>query len=207
MTETAWRMSGDYFETCNCDYLCPCIYTKSTATPTHGDCKVALVFHVDDGHFGETRLDGCAFVVVAQTPGPMAEGNWTVGLIIGEHASAEQRDALSKIASGEVGGPMARVATLTSRFAGIEFKPVRFEKDGMTCSVGVPDALDQAVEGVAGAAIPDEPMYLDNVGHPAASRLALAKATRSHLHIFGIDWDDASGGNNGHFAPFSWQAG
>jgi hypothetical protein len=42
--------------------------------------------------------------------------------------------------------------------------------------------------------------------HPANPRLALAKATRSHLHAFGIDWNDTSGQNNGHYAPFNWQA-
>ena len=41
--------------------------------------------------------------------------------------------------------------------------------------------------------------------HPANARLALAKALRSHLHAFGRDWDDDSGRNNGHFAPFTWQ--
>ncbi len=38
------------------------------------------------------------------------------------------------------------------------------------------------------------------------SRLALAKATGSHLHAFGIAWDDASGRNNGHFAAFDWKS-
>jgi hypothetical protein len=49
-----------------------------------------------------------------------------------------------------------------------------------------------------------EPIYFENVGHPASTRLALAKAQRSHVHAFGLDWDDESGRNNGHFAPFSW---
>jgi len=40
---------------------------------------------------------------------------------------------------------------------------------------------------------------------PANARLALAHATRSHVHAFGLDWDDTSGRNNGHFAPFFWQ--
>lgn len=35
--------------------------------------------------------------------------------------------------------------------------------------------------------------------------LALAHATDSHVHAFGIDWDNTSGTNNGHFAPFNWQ--
>jgi hypothetical protein len=26
------------------------------------------------------------------------------------------------------------------------------------------------------------------------------------MHGFGIDWDDTSGRNNGHFAPFAWKS-
>jgi hypothetical protein len=65
--------------------------------------------------------------------------------------------------------------------------------------------LDQTIEGVAGAD-PNEPLYMDNTVHPVNTRLALAKAVSSHLHAFGIEWDDDSGRNNGHFAPFNWQA-
>ena len=75
----------------------------------------------------------------------------------------------------------------------------------MRRSVSIPGALDLAIEGIAGAK-QTEPIYFDNVGHPAATRLALAKASRSHMHAFGIDWDDTSGKNNGHFAPFSWSS-
>jgi hypothetical protein len=46
---------------------------------------------------------------------------------------------------------------------------------------------------------------IDNTLHPANPRLALAKSTGSHVHAFGLDWDDTSGRNNGHFAPFSWR--
>ncbi len=41
--------------------------------------------------------------------------------------------------------------------------------------------------------------------HPANARVALARATDSHLHAFGLNWDDTSGKNNGHFAPFDWR--
>lgn len=47
-------------------------------------------------------------------------------------------------------------------------------------------------------------MCLDNVGHPVASRLALAKATRSVFNAFGIKWEDRTGERNGHFSPFAW---
>lgn len=205
MSDTEWRLSGDYFETCNCDYFCPCPTSHLTARPTKGGCDAAAAFQVNEGRYGGIELNGLAFVVIIRTPGPMADGDWTVGLIVDDRASPEQRDALTNICSGDAGGPMANLAPLLGTFAGVESAPIRFERTGMRYAVSAGDSLDQAIEGVVGAANPDAPIYIDNVGHPANSRLGLAKATRSHVHAFGIDWDDTSGANNGHFAPFDWQ--
>ena len=49
------------------------------------------------------------------------------------------------------------------------------------------------MEGLPGANEDGEPIYLEHVPHPANSRLALAKATNSEFHAFGIDWDDSTG--------------
>jgi hypothetical protein len=185
--------------------VCPCPTSGLAAQPTKGSCDAGLVFHVDRGQYGTTKLDGLSFAVLLHTPGPMIQGNWTVGVIVDERASGAQRDALTAIASGQGGGPMAALGPLVGRFAGAEAKPIKVEGKGMRRSVSIPGVLDIAVDGIAGAK-QDEPIYLENVGHPAASRLALAKASRSHMHGFGIDWDDTSGRNNGHFAPFSWKS-
>jgi hypothetical protein len=205
MANTDWRISGDYFEACSCDFVCPCPTSGLAARPTKGTCDAGLVFHIERGSHGDTRLDGLNFAVLLHTPGAMIAGNWTVGLVLDEQASAPQRDALTTIASGQGGGPMAALGPLVGTFAGAEVKPIRIERDGLRRSVSIPGVLDIAIEGVAGANATD-PIYFDNVGHPAASRLALAKASRGHMHGFGIDWDDTSGRNNGHFAPFAWSS-
>lgn len=100
---------------------------------------------------------------------------------------------------------MAGLAPLIGNFLGVEAKPIRFSGDAHSWSVSIPDHLDEAVEGTTG--LGGQQMFLDNTGHPANDRLGLAKATRSHLNAFGLVWDDVSGQNNGHFAPFSWQGG
>jgi hypothetical protein len=205
MATTQWQVSGEYFEACSCDSVCPCPTSGLAARPTKGSCDAGLVFRVDRGQYGSTRLDGLGFAVLLHTPGPMIQGNWTVGLIVDERASASQREALTTIASGQGGGPMAALAPLIGRFAGVEAKSISITQDGMRRSVSIPGALDLAVEGIPGAKS-TEPIWFDNVGHPAASRLALAKASRSHMHAFGIDWDDTAGRNNGHFAPFAWSS-
>ena len=205
MAHPQWQISGEYFEACNCDSVCPCPTSGLAAKPTKGVCDAGLVFTVQRGQYGGTTLDGLSFAVLLHTPGPMGQGNWTVGLVVDERASKEQRDALSAIAGGQAGGPMGALAPLISSFGGVEAKPIRITSNGMHREVSIPGMLDLAVDGIAGARS-SEPIYLDNVGHPAASRLALAKATRSHMHAFGINWDDTSGRNNGHFAPFAWKS-
>jgi hypothetical protein len=206
VTNSDWQIAGNYFETCNCDFLCPCIHSNMAAMPTKGDCKVAMAFEVIEGHFGDVALAGLCFVFVARTPGAMADGDWTVGLIVDERASDAQREAIRAILCGEAGGPMAMLTPLVGTFAGLESRPIRFEADGLTRRVSVPDLLEEGVAGLPTYADPTQPIVIDNTAHPANSRLALAKATHSHLHAFGLDWDDDGGRNNGHFASFRWQS-
>jgi hypothetical protein len=205
MADVQWQISGNYVEACSCDSVCPCPTSGLAARPTMGWCDAGLVFRVERGHYGSTALDGLGFAVLLHTPGAMIEGNWTVGLVLDERAAAGQREALTAIASGQAGGPMAALAPLIGRFGGVELKPIRMESDGMRQSASIPGMLDIAVEGIPGAN-PDEPVWFDNVGHPAAARLALARASRGHMHGFGIDWDGTPGRNNGHFAPFAWRS-
>ncbi len=200
----AWRIEGQYMETCNCTYLCPCPSSNLTARPTEGDCKAAIAMRVDKGEKDGVRLDGLSFIVVMHSPKAMAEGNITVGLIVDERATDQQAEAIGAIATGAAGGPMAALAPLIGRVAGVEKRPISFEMDGLKRVVRAGELVDQACEGVPGPARAGEPIYLDNTCHPVNSRLALAKATRSKFHAFGIDWDDSSGARNGHFAPFAW---
>jgi hypothetical protein len=199
-----WQVKGEYFETCSCDYVCPCPTSNLTARPTQGWCTFAFVQHIEQGRYNDVELDGLNFAIIGRTPEEMAKGNWTVGVVTDERASPEQQEAIVAIASGQAGGPMATLGGLISNFAGVEARPIHFDKDGLQRSASIPGMLDQALEGMAGANGSD-PIYFDNVGHPVSTKLALAHGTRSHVHAFGIDWDNTSGKNNGHFAPFEWQ--
>lgn len=205
-TAQAWQIKGQYFETCSCDFLCPCVPASMTARPTRGDCTFAMVFRVEQGQYGDTPLAGTSFAVIGHTPAEMANGNWSVGLVVDERAQSRQLEALTTIASGQAGGPLANLAPLIGEFRGVESAPIEIRGEGMHWSVSIPGLLDQALDAVPGGN-QGEPMYLDNTPHPANARLGLAKAVRSHLHAFGLDWDDESGRNNGHLAPFDWRGG
>ncbi|QPF76326.1 DUF1326 domain-containing protein [Roseateles sp. DAIF2] len=206
MASSSWHISGEYMETCNCALLCPCITSNLSAKPTEGDCQAAVAMRVDKGAKDGVVLDGLSFVVMLHAPGPMSEGNITVGLIIEAQATQAQVDALTAIATGAAGGPMAALGPLVGSFAGIERRPVEFSASGLERVVRAGDLLDQSCSGLPSAADPAQAIVIDNVAHPVNSRIALARATRSLFNAFGMRWNDSSGTRNGHFAPFSWSA-
>ena len=130
-----------------------------------------------------------------------------MGLITDERASAEQRDAITAIASGSAGGPMSALSGLIGKFLGVESAPIHFEQSGPKWSVKASRFVDMAAEGAMGINPgATEPLYLENTGHPAADRFALAHAAESHVHALGLAWEDVSGKNNGQYAPFSWRS-
>jgi hypothetical protein len=206
MAATAWKVSGQYYETCSCDFVCPCLPGQLAVSPSKGSCTFAMAFQVDRGSYGTVLLDGLGFIVLGFTPEAMGKGNWSVGLIADGRASIEQRDAITAIASGAAGGPMSALSGLIGKFLGVVSAPIRFDRSGAKWSVEAAGLVDMAAEGAMGIN-PEatEPLHLDNTGHPAADRIALAHASKSHVHALGLSWDDLTGKNNGQYAPFYWQ--
>jgi hypothetical protein len=207
MAAESWQVQGQYYETCSCDFICPCITGQMAVEPSKGSCTFAMAFQIDRGNYGALSLDGLGFIVLGFTPGAMGQGNWSVGVIADDRASTEQRDAIAAIASGAAGGPMAALGGLVGKVLGVESAPISFERSGVKWSVKAASSVDMAAEGAMGinpAAL--EPLTLSHTGHPASDVVTLAHASRSHVHALGLTWDDVSGKNNGQYAPFSWRS-
>lgn len=205
MSGTNWQLSGEYMESCNCDYLCPCIFTNPQGEVTHDHCTAALIFRIDKGEYGSTDLSGLCFALVLRSGKVMADGNWIFAGVVDARANDAQRAALSAIVSGDAGGTPGMIrSNLVSDFRGVVFKPIAFTVDALKRSVSIPDVLAFEIEGVVSRNRSGEPFYIDNTAHPANRRLALARAGQLHVHGFGLDLDMVGKGNNGHFAPFAW---
>jgi hypothetical protein len=123
----SWKVAGSYFEACNCDVACPCVFMSP---PTSGECTVLLAWHIDQGRFGETGLDGLNAALAAYSPGHMMETKWKVALYVDDKADQGQQDALTQIFYGQAGGHLAGLAPLIGEVLGVKTVPIEFRSEG-----------------------------------------------------------------------------
>jgi hypothetical protein len=207
MTTTSWQVDGQYYETCSCDFVCPCILQQMAVEPSKGTCTFAMGFKIERGKFGSESLDDLGFIVLGFTPEAMGKGNWSVGLVIDDRATPAQRDAITAIASGAAGGPMAGLSGLIGKFLGVESAPIKFDSEGASWSVNAGKLVDMSAQDAMGIdPNTTKPLQLSNTGHPANTNLSLAHAIKSHVDALGLSWNDTSGKNNGQYAPFNWRS-
>jgi hypothetical protein len=198
----AWNVAGTYFETCSCDVVCPCSASFSIGAD-YDYCRAVLVFNVAKGEIDGTDVSGLTVAAVADTPKVITDGNWRLGVFIDQDASDEQADKLGAVFGGALGGPMAALAPLVSENLGVQRVKIEFSEDGLRHSVKIGDAVDFEIEDIVPFGVESgKPAKLVGIFHPANSELTIAKATRSSINAFGIEYE----GKSAFSAPFSWAA-
>jgi hypothetical protein len=130
MAHVDWSIKGQEISTCNCDWGCPCQFN---ALPTRGNCRAVVAIRIDEGHFGDVKLDGLKVVGLFAWPGAIHQGRGEALAVIDERADARQREALLKILSGQETEPFATifsvVAAMTEKMHEPMFAPIEFETD------------------------------------------------------------------------------
>lgn len=175
MATTQWVVKAREFANCNCSYGCPCQFN---ALPTHGNCRAMVGFQIDKGHFGDVKLDGLRAVALYAFPGPVHKGNGTMQLVIDERADAKQRDALTKIMTGQETDEMATMWWVYAAMSPTKleplFKPIELEVDvdGRRARLVVPGILESLGEPIRNPATGAEHRVRIDMPHGFEFRLA-----------------------------------
>jgi len=93
-----WYVKGIELGNCNCRYACPCQFGE---LPSHGKCEAMGGFKIEEGRFGDVKLDGLLAVATWKWPGAVHQGNGVMQVVIDERADPRQREALGKILTGQ----------------------------------------------------------------------------------------------------------
>ena len=101
-----WHISGDYFESCNCEAICPCrtVGDVSGGRSTYGVCFGVLSWLVRDGEASGVPLDGLAAAFTVRYDDDEPGSPWSFVVYVDERGTEEQRDALAGILTGRFGG-------------------------------------------------------------------------------------------------------
>jgi hypothetical protein len=101
-----WRISGTYFESCNCDAICPCrtVGARPGGRSTTGVCFGALSWLVEEGRAGDVSLDGAEAALVFRYEDDEPGSPWEFVLHVDGHGEARAGEALAEILLGRAGG-------------------------------------------------------------------------------------------------------
>jgi hypothetical protein len=199
----AWKIEGDYFEGCNCDVICPCIFM---ADPDEGFCDVIPAWHIKNGNFGNIDLDDLNVVAFFHAPGNMLTGpKWKVAMYIDQRATAEQSDAITKIFSGQAGGFFGAAKNLFGEILGIKQSTIEFGVAGRHRWLRINDSLELDIEGIKGAD-QDREALITNPAFSAVpgSDLVVARSTKNSYKDFGFEWNNS--GKNGFYCKFKYSS-
>lgn len=193
-----WRLAGTYFEACNCEVACPCIFLND---PTHGNCTLVVAWHIDRGTFDSTSLDGLNAVLAVYSPGNMTKTKWEAALYIDARANDAQLGALQRILSGQEGGLFGAISPLIGKVVGVRQVPIDYLAEGKHRSLRIPKVVEASVAAIGGAGgaevtISQPPLAL-------APTFTVAKSVSFWFRDHGWNWEFS--GRNSFFAPVSYE--
>jgi hypothetical protein len=144
-TETSWHIRGNILEACSCDTTCPCNFGSN---PTQVPCEAVLGWRIQEGQYGNLRLDGLNVVLYVRIPGYLFAGDWTAGAYLDARATPEQLQALGAIFSGQAGGWPAVLSGLIAHHLEPKQVPITFETVNGEHRITVPGLLEVGSERV-----------------------------------------------------------
>ena len=197
----SWKIEGTYFETCNCETACPCVFLSK---PTEDDCGVLIAWHIDKGKFEDVALDGMNVAFAVHSPGHMAQVKWEAAVYLDERASDKQKEALTKIFAGQAGGHPERLASHVGKILGLASVPIKYSAAGKQRSLTIPNIAEVTIEALEGQGgkeitVTNHPLCIAP-GNPAVT----ARSKRLSYKDHGMSWELS--GKNGFFSPFQYAA-
>jgi hypothetical protein len=176
---TPWELKGRELVNCTCEYGCNCQFN---ALPDKGHCHAVAAVVIDQGHFGDARLDGLRIAAIFKWPGPIHEGNGEVIALVDKRADDAQRDGLLKIMTGQDTDPFATMFAVFASTITTMHEPVFADIEA-----------DIDVDGRLGRVFVDG--YIDTRGRPIRNPVSGAESRAQIVLPDGFEYELAEIGS------------
>ena len=107
MDTVSFSVRGSYFESCNCEAICPCRMVDGVKgdRSTNGVCYGALSWRIEDGVVGDIDVTGLCTALIVHYDDDEPGSPWSIVLHVDDRGSAVQRVALADVFLGRLSGP------------------------------------------------------------------------------------------------------
>jgi hypothetical protein len=186
--DAVYSFQGTLIEACSCNVLCPCWIGED---PDLGECYAIVAYHLDAGQVGGLDVSGRSVVLITHIPGNVLAGNWEVVVLVDEDTTREQREALVKAFSGQLGGPLADYAQLIGTVKGVESVPISHQVRGGVGTLSIPGIVEAEMEPYrspeGSVTTLRDSIFSTIPGTPAW----VSKASRNRVNLpsYGMSWE------------------
>ena len=198
-TSPAWRTKGTLLQGCNCDYGCPCNFN---APPTHGTCDGTWIGHIDQGIYGDARLDGLNFAVGAHWPAAIHLGDGEGFVLVDERGDQAQREGLVAILTGKVGGPFGILANTISKLHDPQFLAFEIKLDGANSTARAGNAVELEMEPIRNPVTGAEALPGLVLPQGLLYRESTRASTKTYRVNAGVSFQYSGG--DAAWSPFEW---
>jgi hypothetical protein len=141
-----YSVGGSYFESCNCDPICPCRMVDGVkgGRSSYGICFGALAWLVEDGHVDDVDVSGLAVALVVRYDDDEPGSPWTIVLHVDAAGNDRQRAVLADVFLGRLGGPKVGVLPWVRKarqLVEVRTDAIELEPDGDGYILRVGDAV------------------------------------------------------------------
>lgn len=204
-----WHAKGRWFDVCRCNVPCPCSWAEP---PDDDHCEGILVWHIDEGRYGDVPLDDLNVIGLGSFDGNVwvKPSNSKFGMLLDDRADDSQRMALQMVFSGQAGGWPADFNALMgpdNQMMGLEFVPMSVEiaDDLSSWSAEISGRVKAAANALVGPTSNGNFPRIENLPGSETGPGQVAtwgKATADQADALGFSWDRT--GKSSKLITFDW---
>jgi len=141
-----YELEGRMAEVCTCETFCPC---AAGLDPDGQVCEFSWVFHFDRGMIDGTEVSDLNLGIIGRLDGGVSSnGTVRAAIYVDERASDAQEQAIMAAFTGQLGGPLADLASLIGEVVSTTRVLIEYDVDKGTGSFRTGDVVSGRMDAL-----------------------------------------------------------